>query len=311
MDTPTPRESRESQECNCASFTDSFAKTFHAKDCALAVVESHEAVEELPFDWNTTVTNNVLAAFNKVNEIIRHLKMLKNMSKVAVEEKEWEKMYEWAVPRVDKMRAKYPKDFNMDGMEPALTSDIVDILLEFEHSKFTPLVAQKPSDGLETRAIHTTGEALEIVNTEKQKIETHTQEGWADEINRLTRDFTRVAGTSKSFVRQELERFRNTVSAQEYARGLQEYPVKFTRSEWERYKIAVADKAREAGRLQGVETERQAIWDFINTLERTRKENDIYSYVNVHPLIVFLQERAALQSLKNAPSRDTVYKKEV
>ena len=46
---------------------------------------------------------------------------------------EWtqlEQMYLVVKPLVEKMKAKYPTDLNIDGLEPALTSDIAEIALQ-------------------------------------------------------------------------------------------------------------------------------------------------------------------------------------
>lgn len=40
-----------------------------------------------------------------------------------------EKMYKTIKPLVEKMKAKYPSELNMDGLEPALTNDIAEIVL--------------------------------------------------------------------------------------------------------------------------------------------------------------------------------------
>ena len=44
--------------------------------------------------------------------------------------KELEKMYLRVKPLVKKMRAKYPKELNLEGLEPALTNDIAEIVLK-------------------------------------------------------------------------------------------------------------------------------------------------------------------------------------
>lgn len=41
-----------------------------------------------------------------------------------------ERMYVRIKPLVAKMRAKYPKECNIDGLEPALTNDIAEIVLK-------------------------------------------------------------------------------------------------------------------------------------------------------------------------------------
>ena len=44
--------------------------------------------------------------------------------------KKLEKMYEEIKPLVEKMKAKYPLEVNIEGFEPALTNDIAIIVLE-------------------------------------------------------------------------------------------------------------------------------------------------------------------------------------
>jgi hypothetical protein len=41
-----------------------------------------------------------------------------------------EEMYRRVKPLVEKMKAKYPAELNMEGLEPALTSDTAEIALE-------------------------------------------------------------------------------------------------------------------------------------------------------------------------------------
>jgi hypothetical protein len=41
-----------------------------------------------------------------------------------------EEMYVKMKPLVEKMKAKYPKDCNIEGLEPALTNDITEIVLQ-------------------------------------------------------------------------------------------------------------------------------------------------------------------------------------
>ena len=41
-----------------------------------------------------------------------------------------EEMYVKMKPLVEKMKAKYPKDCNIEGLEPALTNDIAEIVLQ-------------------------------------------------------------------------------------------------------------------------------------------------------------------------------------
>ena len=47
-----------------------------------------------------------------------------------------EKMYEHISSMTEKMRAKYPKELNMDGLEPALTSDISEICLKIQAESY-------------------------------------------------------------------------------------------------------------------------------------------------------------------------------
>lgn len=56
------------------------------------------------------------------------------------DEESWEinEMYLRIKPLVEKMRAKYPKELNMEGLEPALTNDIAEIVIEFTK----PLLSQ-------------------------------------------------------------------------------------------------------------------------------------------------------------------------
>ena len=41
-----------------------------------------------------------------------------------------EEMYRRIEPLVEKMKAKYPPELNMEGLEPALTNDIAEVVLE-------------------------------------------------------------------------------------------------------------------------------------------------------------------------------------
>ena len=56
-----------------------------------------------------------------------------------VNEQETEAIWRIVAPLVDKMRAKYPKELNIDGFEPALTQDICEIVLELAEKKIITL----------------------------------------------------------------------------------------------------------------------------------------------------------------------------
>lgn len=43
---------------------------------------------------------------------------------------EIEKMYTKVKPLVEKMKANYPEEINLEGLEPALTNDIAEIVLQ-------------------------------------------------------------------------------------------------------------------------------------------------------------------------------------
>ena len=57
-----------------------------------------------------------------------------------------EEMYEFITPLVDKMKAKYPSNINIEGLEPALTNDIAEIILDVlssQESKIREEIAGK------------------------------------------------------------------------------------------------------------------------------------------------------------------------
>lgn len=54
-----------------------------------------------------------------------------------ITERDWEnkklgEMSERIAPMMAKLRAKYPKEMNIDGFEPALTSDVAEICFQLE-----------------------------------------------------------------------------------------------------------------------------------------------------------------------------------
>ncbi len=62
--------------------------------------------------------------------------------------KDPEKMYEMVAPLVDKMRAKYPPELNIDGFEPALTSDIAEIVSTVISSTVIPEIKGEIEKGI-------------------------------------------------------------------------------------------------------------------------------------------------------------------
>lgn len=96
--------------------------------------------------------------------------MQKNMTSLR------EEMYRVVSPLVERMKAKYPPELNMDGLDPALTSDIADIVLEIlshkaEEIRKLDAYGSIPTGRLDGEQIRLISEraALEIISRSEGK----------------------------------------------------------------------------------------------------------------------------------------------
>lgn len=84
--------------------------------------------------------------------------------------KEWERLYPIVEPLVEKMRAKYPPELNIDGFEPALTQDIVEIVDTVITSRDEALIAglEKLKEGCPIDGDQAINEAIALVRGSKE-----------------------------------------------------------------------------------------------------------------------------------------------
>lgn len=57
-------------------------------------------------------------------------------------------VYEKVKPLVEKMKAKYPEELNLEGLEPALINDIAEIVLEMLENREKEIVKLIKEKGL-------------------------------------------------------------------------------------------------------------------------------------------------------------------